>query len=227
MSSELHLQEKFLLPFFVSNLGYNEVKANTVNASSLIIEEDLEAFISGTELNRAPYQALLKKFKNDKSKLLTDLIALIQERAASNRNMALFFNNNKTVTFEGVKLHLFYPSGSEFHENKYFQENIFSVVQELSYKYRYSSSTIYTFRPDITLFLNGIYLGYSELKYNLTNQSARKNGRAKVIKDYFDAYVSTTKHSIITQCFRNVKRKATEKSFSRYLNGQSISALPM
>lgn len=44
-----------------------------------------------------------------------------------------------------------------------------------------------SFRPDIVLFVNGIYLGYSELKSNYTNQSASKNGRGKVIKDYFEA----------------------------------------
>ena len=88
MSSELHLQEKFLIPFFLENLGYKEVKANTVNPSTLIIEEDLEEFISNTELNRIPYQALLKKYKNDRRQLLVDLITLIQDRASSSRNMA-------------------------------------------------------------------------------------------------------------------------------------------
>ena len=45
--------------------------------------------------------------------------------------MAIFINGNKTVTFEGVTLYLFYPSGSEFKEDQLFNENIFSVVQEL------------------------------------------------------------------------------------------------
>jgi len=37
--NELHLQDKFLIPFFETGLGYREVKANTVT-NSLIIEED-------------------------------------------------------------------------------------------------------------------------------------------------------------------------------------------
>ena len=65
------------------------MKANTVT-QSLIIEEDLQAFISDTELNRKPYEALLKKYRGDQNKLLIDLIALIQERIVSSRNMALF-----------------------------------------------------------------------------------------------------------------------------------------
>ncbi len=46
--NELHLQDKFLIPFFREGLGCREVKANTVT-NSLIIEEDLQEFISQTE----------------------------------------------------------------------------------------------------------------------------------------------------------------------------------
>jgi type I restriction enzyme, R subunit len=49
--SELHLQDKFLVPFFREELGYQEVKANTVT-NSIIIEEDLQTFISTTALNQ-------------------------------------------------------------------------------------------------------------------------------------------------------------------------------
>ena len=184
--NELHLQDKFLIPFFREGLGYREVKANTVT-NSLIIEEDLEEFISRTELNKRPYEQLLKKYKGDSKKLLVDLIELIQERSGSSRNMALFINKNKTITLQGIQLNLFYPGDSVIHNNDLFNANIFSVVQELPYKYSYAGKQIYSFRPDIALFVNGIYLGYSELKSNYTNQNASKNGRGKVIKDYFEA----------------------------------------
>lgn len=184
--NELHLQDKFLLPFFRENLGYREVKANTVT-SSLIIEEDLQEFISQTKLNKKPYEILLKKYNGDQNKLLNDLIGLIKERSSSSRNMALFINANKSITLHGVKLHLYYTSDSVIHNNELFDENIFSIVQELPYKYSYQGKKIFSFRPDMVLFVNGIYLGYSELKSNYTNQSARKNGCSKVIKDYFEA----------------------------------------
>jgi len=184
--NELYLQDKFLLPFFRENLGYREVKANTVT-SSLIIEEDLLEFISETQLNKKPYEMLLKKYSGDKKKLLKELIELIKERSASSRNVALFINANKSITLQGIKLYLFYTGDSVIYEDALFDENIFSVVQELPYKYNYQGQQIFSFRPDITLFVNGIYLGYSELKSNYTNQSASKNGRGKVIKDYFEA----------------------------------------
>ncbi|HCI14386.1 MAG: restriction endonuclease subunit R [Gallionellales bacterium GWA2_60_142] len=184
--NELHLQDKFLIPFFRDGLGYKEVKANTVT-QVLIIEEDLQAFISDTELNKKPYEALLKKYHGDAKLLLQELIALIQERIASSRNMALFINANKSINLQGIKLHLFYTSDSVIHDNALFDENIFSVVQELPYKYSFQGKQVFSFRPDVVLFVNGIYLGYSELKSNYTNQSASKNGRGKVIKDYFEA----------------------------------------
>ncbi|NQZ57504.1 MAG: DEAD/DEAH box helicase family protein, partial [Lentisphaeraceae bacterium] len=184
--NELHLQDKFLIPFFCNGLDYKEVKANTVT-NSLVIEEDLEIFISETPLNEKAYELLLKKYKGNKSQLLQALIALIQERIGSSRNMALFINANKSITLQGVKIHLFYPSDSIIHGNEMFNENIFSVVQELSYKFKFQGNKIFSFRPDIVLFVNGIYLGYSELKNNYTSQSANKNGRGKVIKDYFEA----------------------------------------
>lgn len=184
--NELHLQDKFLVPFFREGLGYREVKANTVT-NSLIIEEDLQEFISETELNKKPYEALLKKYSGNKDNLLNELIELIKERSGSSRNMALFINANKAITLKGIKLHLFYTGDSVIHDNDLFDENIFSVVQELPYKYSYEGKQIFSFRPDISLFVNGIYLGYSELKSNYSNQTASKNGRGKVIKDYFEA----------------------------------------
>lgn len=184
--NELHLQDKFLLPFFRDALGYQEVKANTVS-NSLIIEEDLELFISETEMNEKAYESLLRKYGGDARQLLKELMSLIQERIASSRNTALFLNSNKSVTLNGEKLYLFYASDSVAFDNTLFDQNIFSVVQELPYKYSFEARQIFSFRPDLCFFVNGIYLGYSELKSNYMSQNASKNGRGKVIKDYFEA----------------------------------------
>jgi type I restriction enzyme R subunit len=163
--NELHLQDKFLVPFFtdkVNGLGYKEVKANTIT-NNLIIENDLKVFISTTELNKANYQKLLRKYKSDEDKLLSEFIEELRSRIKDYRNMALFFNTNKSITFKGLKFYLFYVSESETYGNELFDQNIFSVVQELPYKYVYNNKQIFSFRPDITIFLNGIFLSYSEL----------------------------------------------------------------
>jgi type I restriction enzyme R subunit len=185
---ELDLQDKYIINFFCERkdgLQYKEAKANTVSPK-FFITEDLKYFISETSLNKSNYKKLLKKFDSEKD-LMDAFTAYIDEKIKSSMNMAVFINSNKSVTFEGVKLHLFYPSGSVLEEDKSFDENIFTIVQELPYIFKHEGKTRFSFRPDLSFFLNGIYLGYSELKSNWNNQTAGKNGRHKVMKDYLSA----------------------------------------
>ena len=123
---------------------------------------------------------------------------------------------------QGVKLHLFYTSDSVIHANALFDENIFSVVQELPYKFLFQGAQVFSFRPDIVLFVNGIYLGYSELKSNYTNQNARKNGRGKVIKDYFEAVKVYHQHvgsnSMLSDNEKQTYRKGFLKIFEKAIH---------
>ena len=213
---ELDLQDKYLIHFFCERpdgLLYNEAKANTVS-SIFFINEDLRHFISETTLNKSNYRKLLKKFDSEKL-LLEAFTTFLDEKIKSSMNMAIFINTNKSVTFEGVKLHLFYPSGSEMEEDKLFDQNIFSVVQELPYTYKYEGKQYFSFRPDLSFFLNGIFLGYSELKSNWTNQTADKNGRKKVAKDYLSAvqeYLVLADKNDISQSIRKDFLKIFEKA---------------
>ncbi|MDR6300816.1 DEAD/DEAH box helicase family protein [Mesonia maritima] len=189
---ELILQDKYLMNFFTNRtdgLQYKEVKANTVSKLHFIVE-DLKYFISETTDNKKAYRTLLKKYKNDEKQLLQEFQEFLNKRIGESMNMALFINNNKSVTFKGVKLYLFYPSGSPVHEDRLFNENVFSVVQELPYIYYYKGKKQFSFRPDVTFFLNGIYLGYSELKSNYNDQTAVKNGKSKIARDYQKAVIS-------------------------------------
>ena len=112
---ELDLQDKYLINFLCERpdgLRYKEAKANTVSPQFFIVE-DIKHFISETDLNKNNYKRLLKKFPSEKD-LLNAFTMFLDEKIKSSMNMAIFINSNKSVTFEGVKLHLFYPSGSEF-----------------------------------------------------------------------------------------------------------------
>ena len=185
---ELDLQDKYLINFFCERkdgLQYKEAQANTVS-QKFFITEDLRHFISETSLNKAAYKELIKKFDSEKD-LMDAFTSFLEDKIKSSMNMAVFINSNKSVTFEGVKLHLFYPSGSVLQEDKLFDENIFTIVQELPYVFKHEDKTRFSFRPDLSFFLNGIYLGYSELKSNWNNQTAGRNGRYKVMKDYLSA----------------------------------------
>jgi type I restriction enzyme, R subunit len=68
-------------------------------------------------------------------------------------NMALFFNNNKSITFEGVKINLFYPGGTVTSGDKLFEENQFSVVQELPYIFKYQEKRSLVFVQILLFFL--------------------------------------------------------------------------
>lgn len=215
--NELDLQDKYLVHFFCERpdgLQYKEAKANTVSAQ-FFINEDLKQFISETSLNKDNYKKLLRKFSNNEKELMSAFTLFLDEKVKSSMNMALFINTNKSVTFEGIKLHLFYPSGSETHEDKLFDENIFSIVQELPYTFKYEGKPRFSFRPDLSFFLNGVFLGYSELKSNWNNQNAKTNGRKKVAKDYLSAvqeYLQIADGNDLSQSIKKDFLKIFEKA---------------
>ena len=213
---ELDLQDKYLINFLCERqdgLQYKEAKANTVSPQFFLVE-DLKQFLSETTLNKDNYKKLLRKFGNEKD-LLDAVTNEMYDRLKSSANMALFINTNKTITINGIPLHLFYPSGSETHEDKLFDQNIFSVIQELPYTYKHQDKQIFSFRQDLTFFINGIYLGYSELKSSYTNQNARSNGRKKVAKDYLSAvqeYLVIAEDNDLSQSIRKDYLKIFEKA---------------
>lgn len=213
---ELDLQDKYLINFLTERsdgLRYREVKANTVSPQ-FFVYEDLKEFISNTTLNRENYKKLLRKFNNEKD-LIIKFMDFLNLRVAESTNMAIFINNNKSVTFEGIKLHLFYPSGSETYEDDLFEENIFSVVQELPYTFKFEKKQVFSFRPDLTFFINGIFIGYSEIKSNYNNQNARNNGCKKIAKDYLQAiqeYVTISHGNDISQTIKKNFLKIFEKA---------------
>lgn len=171
--------------------------------------------IEGKEFTRMNYRKLLRKYGNNEQSLFAELIPFLIDRIKSSANMALFFNSNKNFTFKGLTFILFAPSGSELRGDIDFNENIFSVVQELPYKYKHNEKIIFSFRPDLTFFLNGFYLGYSELKSNWNNQDARKNGRSKVTNDCrtaVEAYLKIANNNDVSQSIRRNILRIFDKS---------------
>lgn len=193
--TELELQSEYVMDFFcrrADGLGFREIKNNAVSPN-LFIPANLYEFLK--ENSRKAWNNLLKKseYNGDEQKLLRAIMDMIREKIEASANVAIFLNKNRTITFEGEILQLIYVSGSELRGDEDFNKNIFAAVEEMSYSFHHDAKKIFAFRPDLSFFVNGIFLGYAELKSNFTNQTAKTNGRNKIITDYLEAVWEYTK----------------------------------
>lgn len=85
----------------------------------------------------------------------------------------------------------------------------------MTYSFHHDGKKVFAFRPDLSFFINGIFLGYAELKSNFTNQTARTNGRAKVTADYLEAiweYTKIANGNDVSQTIRRRMLRPFEKS---------------
>ena len=215
--TELELQSEYVMDFFcrrADGLGFREVKNNAVSPD-LFIPSDLLEFLK--ENSRKQWQNLLRKsdYNGDEQKLLRAVINTIREKIEASANVAIFLNKNRTITFEGETLQLIYVSGTELRGDEDFKKNIFSAVEEMSYSFHHDGKKVFAFRPDLSFFINGIFLGYAELKSNFTNQTARTNGRNKVTTDYLEAvweYTKIANGNDVSQTLRRRMLRPFEKS---------------
>lgn len=215
--TELELQSEYVMDFFcrrADGLGFREVKNNAVSPD-LFIPANLCEFIKDN--SRKAWSNLLKKseYNGDEQKLLRAVIDTIREKIEASANIAIFLNKNRTITFEGETLQLIYVSGTELRGDEDFNRNIFAAVEEMSYSYHHNGKKIFAFRPDLSFFVNGIFLGYAELKSNFTNQTAKTNGRNKIITDYLEAvgeYTKIADGNDVSQTLRRRMLRPFEKS---------------
>lgn len=184
--NELKIQHDYVMEFLCrqeekGGLGYRNV-SNIVVSNDLFIPSVLGEFVKNSQPDT--WARLLPKFGHDEQKLQTALKDKVKESLLDSQNVATFINSHKSITFEGEKVWLFYVSGTELKGDEEFKQNIFCAVEESSHTLKVDDVKLYGIRPDVMFFLNGIYLGYMELKSVTKGQTARDNGRQKVAKDY-------------------------------------------
>lgn len=184
--NEQKIQHEYVMEYLCrleeqGGLGYRSV-SNIVVSNDLFIPSVMGEFVRNSQPDT--WARLLKKFGNDEQKLQTALKDKVKESLLDSQNVAIFINRNKSITFEGEKVWLFYVSGTELKGDEEFNQNIFCAVEESSHTLKVDDTKLYGIRPDVMFFLNGIYLGYMELKSVTKGQTARDNGRQKVAKDY-------------------------------------------
>lgn len=215
--TELELQGEYVMDFFCrrqDGLGFREVKNNAVTPD-LFIPADLLEFLK--ENSRKAWQNLLRKseYAGDEQLLLHQVMETIKEKIEASASVAIFLNKNRSITFGGETLQLIYVSGTELRGDEDFNKNIFSAVEEMTYSFHHEGKKVFAFRPDLSFFINGIFLGYAELKSNFTNQTARANGRNKVTTDYLEAvweYTKIADGNDVSQTLRRRMLRPFEKS---------------
>ena len=185
---EKKIQHDYVMEFLCrqeteGGLGYRSV-SNIVVSNDLFIPSVMGEFVKNSQPET--WSRLLRKFGNDEQALQTALKDKVKESLLSAQNVATFLNvkSHQTITFEGEKVWLFYVSGTELKGDEEFRQNIFCAVEESSHTLKVGEAKVYTIRPDIMFFVNGIYIGYMELKSSTKGQTAKTNGRQKVAKDY-------------------------------------------
>lgn len=193
--NERKIQRDYVMTFLTEKedkggLGYTSHPSNMVT-KDLFILADLSDFIKKSD--KDVYNNLVKLYSGDEKKMLRELANTIREKILSAQNVATFLNGNKTITFGHETVPLFYFSGSTLNEDEDFNNNIFTAVEEVGHTLTIADKSIYSFRPDISFFVNGIFIGYLELKTNAMGQTAKVDGRGKIAKDYLSSI-----HSIIT-----------------------------
>lgn len=217
---ELELQGEYVMDFFCrrnDGLGFREVKNNAVTPD-LFIPSDLKEFLK--ENSRVGWNNLLRRseYNGDEKKLIRDIMDDIRRKIEASANVAIFLNGttkNKPYSFGGETLKLLYVSGTELRGDEDFEKNIFSAVEEMTYSFHHEVKRMFAFRPDLSFFVNGIFLGYAELKSNFTNQTARHNGRNKVTTDYLEAvweYTKIANGNDVQQSLRRSMLRPFEKS---------------
>jgi len=212
---ETNLQSDHVMDFLCrrkDGLGYREIKNTSVN-NDLFIPTDLREFIE--ENSSKAWSNLKRLYNNDTDLLMQDIMGEIKERIKETTNVAIFFNQNKSITFKGESIRLFYVSNTELTSNEDFKLNIFSAVEEVSYSYYHNGKKCFAIRPDVSFFVNGIFLGYLELKSNFNGQSAKDHGRSKIVTDYLEAvqaYAKLANGNDVKQSIRREMLRIFERS---------------
>ena len=184
--NELKIQHDYVMEFLCrqeekGGLGYRQ-ESNIVVSNDLFIPSVMGEFVKNSQPET--WNRLLRKFDNDEQILQKALKEKVKETLLDAQNVAIYINGHKSITFEGEKVWLFYVSGTELKGDEEFKRNIFSAVEESSHTLKVGDTKLYTIRPDIMFFVNGIFIGYMELKSSTKGQTAKTNGRQKVAKDY-------------------------------------------
>lgn len=217
---ETRIQHEYIMKLLCrreeeGGLGYRETDPNIVSPD-LFIPSHLAEFVQTA--NPIVWKSLMSRFRQDEIALQNALKEEVKARMLESSNAATFINKNRTITFEGETVPLFYVSGTELRGDDDFRKNIFAAVEEMPHCIVSDGITLLKIRPDISFFVNGIYLGYMELKSVTNGQWAATKGRGKIISDYLESvkYMADREHIHPDEV--RTERKSTLQVFEKAIH---------
>jgi len=173
MTSETEF-ERETVRFFTDRLGYKEVSTNLLDQQRLIIPADVKKFVQDNypdELDR-----LLGVFNRDEGRFWNEFLEKFADHAFKRHNVAIRMSR-EVFKFNGERFVLFKPFGEGVED-----KNVYSVVRQAFVKIGPHT----TRKPDLGIFVNGVFFSAIELKFLSKGQTA-DNGRGKFIADYLTA----------------------------------------
>ena len=214
--SEVALQKDVVLEYLCDGawgLGYKK-EASGMVSRRLFLTADLQTFLK--ESSPESWKRVRKSYGSDEA--LTEAIeAQLYEDLMSSQNAATFLKQRMgSFTFGGEPFFLFFASGGSIGgKDRDFDKNIFTVVPEMAYSFEHEGKKVFSFRPDLAFFVNGVYFGYCELKSIIDGQTAEAEGRRKIARDYVaavEAYARIAYTNDVTESLRRRMLHVFEKA---------------
>lgn len=208
--AERDLQEDVLLEYMCraeseGGLGYRRTEPTLVNSGEMVIPSQLAEFVKRADAKA--WQKLARKYKVDERKLTREPADRVARMVRRHQNAAIALNQNKSFTFQDVRVPLLKLSNSALNEDRDFALNIFAAVSECPVSREVHGRNLYAFRPDVALFVNGIFFSYIELKSVSEGPDAEREGRCKVCGDYLNAVKALTMAAKRDESVETARRK--------------------
>jgi len=193
MVNEVKVERHSLIKYFtddINGLGYKEKGKQSV-CKDLFIKSDIIDFLK-TPANKKNFEYVLKtNFNNDVDKFYIEYKKHLQKEITSLSTLNVSILLNKEITFKGKSFYLYYKPNLNDLSNSHSKHNIHSVVSQYTHCYLNEDNkkiNNFSFKPDLIFFLNGIYFGYLELKFNSNGQSAKEEGIIQIIDKFKTSY---------------------------------------
>lgn len=184
MTREFYFEKDLVVKHLVDELEYREVEPNQFNSSLLMLKSEAIAFFMRTQ-EQICKNIIRNEYKGDTDRFWTELLAALSTYLyESNYNVSVQLHPKRHTGFKFLGQYSFtlYYAFDDVKKD----QNQYQVVKQIAVVLGESKNNL-IIKPDVALFINGFLVSTLELKLQHQNQSAKTEGRGKVVGDYREA----------------------------------------